>query len=582
MTGRRCPSRYWRDSSPRSGRRCRAATSCNARWLLGSPAIELDLAGKQVRLGDGGMVEYDRLLIATGARARPWPNEAEAALDGMFALRTRDDAAGLRRRLAGRPRRVLVIGAGFTGSEVASACRDQDLPVTVAERGAVPLRGALGEVIGAIAAGIQREHGVDLRCGVTVTGMEGDGDGRLRRAHLSDGATIDADVAVVALGAIRNVEWLLGSGLAVGPWGVACDAGCRAFDANGLVTDDVFVAGDVARSPHPVYDYQFLAVEHWGNAVAQARVAAHNMINAAADRWPYVPNPVFWSVQFGTNIKSVGVPTFADQVVIAQGSVADAPVRRRLRLPGPGDRRGRLRPGQVAGVLPEDDRRGRAVPAPVPRGRRARRLGSTAGRPARSQDQRAVRRDRHGDRARPERAPRGARVRPPAIRALTGDIAMAEASIFDQILDPANRANPYPLYAELRKVPVTRQADGMYVVSTYDEIVALLHDRRVSSDPRSHPGLGEGGAASLAGESGLPMAFINRDPPEHDRLRELAMRPFGPPRHSGADRGHALQADRDRQRAHRQDGRQEPRRHRRGLLLSAAGDGHLRAARRPA
>ncbi|MFJ5901282.1 NAD(P)/FAD-dependent oxidoreductase [Streptomyces sp. NPDC093064] len=280
------------------------------------------LAGKQVHLGDGSTVEYDRLLIATGARARPWPNQAEAALDGVFVLRTRDDAAGLRRRLADRPRRVLVIGAGFTGSEVASACRDQDVPVTVAERGAAPLVGTLGEVIGAVAGDIQREHGVDLRCGVTVTGMDGDGDGRLRHAHLSNGATIDTDVAVVALGAIRNVEWLLGSGLAVGPWGVACDAGCRAVDANGLVTDDVFVAGDVARSPHPAYDYQFLAVEHWGNAVTQAGVAAHNMINAAADRWPHVPNPVFWSAQFGINIKSVGVPTYADQVAIAQGSVA--------------------------------------------------------------------------------------------------------------------------------------------------------------------------------------------------------------------------------------------------------------------
>jgi len=299
------------------------AEELNARWQLGSPAIALDLAGKQVRLADGGTVEYDRLLIATGARARPWPDEAEAALDGVIALRTRDDSAALRQRLADRPGRVLVIGGGFTGSEVASVCREQDIPVTVAERGESPLVSALGQVIGGVAADIQREHGVDLRCGVTVTRLEGDGDGRMRRAHLSDGSTVDADVAVVALGAIRNVEWLLGSGLAVGPWGVACDAGCRVFDANGLVTDDVFVAGDVARSPHPVYDYQFLAVEHWGNAVTQAWVAAHNMINAAADRWPHVPNPVFWSVQFGTNIKSVGVPTFADQVVIAQGSVAE-------------------------------------------------------------------------------------------------------------------------------------------------------------------------------------------------------------------------------------------------------------------
>jgi NADPH-dependent 2,4-dienoyl-CoA reductase/sulfur reductase-like enzyme/ferredoxin len=294
----------------------------DARWLLGVPATGLDLAGRQVRLGDGSAVEFDRLLIATGSRSRPWPNQAEAALDGVRVLHTRDEAADLRRRLADRPRRVLVIGGGFTGSEVASACRDQDVPVTVAERGLAPLAGALGEVIGAVAGDIQREHGVDLRCGVTVTSLEGDSSGRLRRAHLSDGATIDTDVALVALGAVRNVDWLLGSGLAVGPWGVACDAGCRAFDANGLVTDDVFAAGDVARSPHAVYDYQFVTVEHWGNAVTQAEVAAHNMINAAADRWPHVPNPVFWSAQFGTNIKSVGAPTFADQVAIVKGSVA--------------------------------------------------------------------------------------------------------------------------------------------------------------------------------------------------------------------------------------------------------------------
>jgi NADPH-dependent 2,4-dienoyl-CoA reductase/sulfur reductase-like enzyme/ferredoxin len=295
----------------------------NARWLLGVTATGLDLEIRQVRLGDGGTVDYDRLLIATGTRARLWPDPAEAALDGVFVLRTRDDAAGLRRRLDERPRRVLVIGAGFTGSEVASACREQDLAVTVAEQGPAPLAGALGEVIGAVATDMYREHGVDLRCGVTVTSLEGDSDGQLRRAHLSDRTTIDADVAMVALGAVRNTEWLHGSGLAVGIWGVGCDAGCRAFDVNGVTTDTIFVAGDVARFPHPLYDYQFLALEHWGNAVTQAEVAAHNMVCAPADRWPHLASPVFWSAQFGTNIKSVGVPTYADQVVIAQGSVAE-------------------------------------------------------------------------------------------------------------------------------------------------------------------------------------------------------------------------------------------------------------------
>jgi NADPH-dependent 2,4-dienoyl-CoA reductase/sulfur reductase-like enzyme/ferredoxin len=295
----------------------------DARWLLGRPATGLDPAGKRVFLGDGGAVEYDRLLIATGTRARAWFSEAEAALDGVVGLRTRDDAAELRRLLADRPRRVLIVGAGFTGSEVASACRRHDLAVTVVERGPVPLVGALGGVIGAVAADLQREHGVDLRCGITVTGLEGDASGRLRRAHLSDGTAIEADVAVVALGAIRNTEWLNGSGLAAGAFGVGCDAGCRAFDVNGVVTDDVFVAGDVARFPHPLYGYQFLALEHWGNALTQAQVAGHNMVSAPTDRWPHLASPVFWSAQFGTTIKSVGVPTFADQIVITQGSLAE-------------------------------------------------------------------------------------------------------------------------------------------------------------------------------------------------------------------------------------------------------------------
>jgi NADPH-dependent 2,4-dienoyl-CoA reductase/sulfur reductase-like enzyme/ferredoxin len=228
-----------------------------ADWRLGVPAAGLDLTGKQVRLANGESIGFDRLLIATGVRARPWPNPAEAALDGVFVLRTRDDADRLQRLVAARPGRVLVIGAGFTGSEVASVCRDLGLAVTVAEAGPAPLVAALGGVIGSIAADMQRDSGVDLRCGVMVIALEGDADGRLRRARLSDGSTLEVDMAVAALGGIRNVEWLAGSGLAAGPWGVACDAGCRAFDANGLVTDDVFVAGDVARAQQPMFGYQF-------------------------------------------------------------------------------------------------------------------------------------------------------------------------------------------------------------------------------------------------------------------------------------------------------------------------------------
>ena len=121
-------------------------------------------------------------------------------------FRTCDDAARLRERLAAGPRRVLVIGAGFIGSEVASACRELGLAVTVADRGEAPLVGALGGVIGRIAAQMHRDHGVDLRTGVSVTSLEGDADGRLRRVSLSDGSRLDVDVAVTALGSVRGTR----------------------------------------------------------------------------------------------------------------------------------------------------------------------------------------------------------------------------------------------------------------------------------------------------------------------------------------------------------------------------------------
>jgi NADPH-dependent 2,4-dienoyl-CoA reductase/sulfur reductase-like enzyme len=302
----------------------RNATRTGTDWRLGVAATGLDLAGKRVHLADGASVAFDRLLIATGTRARPWFDPSEAALAGVVTLRARDDAECVRALLAARPSRVLVLGGGFTGSEVASGCVELGLPVTLVERGTAPLVGALGGVLGERMAQLQRQHGVDLRCEVTVTSLEGDANGHLRRAHFSDGSSVDAEVALVALGAVRNTEWLQGSRLAVGTFGVACDAGCRAFDISLLVNDDVFVAGDVARFPHPLYDYQFLALEHWGNAVLQASVAAHNMICVPAERRPHVAVPAFWSSQFGANIKSVGVPSAADEIAITQGSLEGA------------------------------------------------------------------------------------------------------------------------------------------------------------------------------------------------------------------------------------------------------------------
>jgi NADPH-dependent 2,4-dienoyl-CoA reductase/sulfur reductase-like enzyme len=293
----------------------------DAEWRLGVAATGLDRARGVVRLANGDEVPGDRLLIATGVRSRAWPNPSEAALEGVYTLRTNRDAARLRAALAGKPRRVLVIGAGFIGSEVASVCRNLGLDVTVAERAATPLAGALGDVIGTIAAEMQRDAGVDLRTGISVSALEGDGSGHVRRATLSDGTKLDVDVVLASLGSIRNVEWLEGSGLAAGFWGVACDAGCRAFDLHGMVTNRIFVAGDIARSPHVLYEYQFLATEYWCNAVLGAEVAAHNMVCEETDRRPHLLVPCNWSGQFNVNIKTIGVPSFGDEIIFTQGSV---------------------------------------------------------------------------------------------------------------------------------------------------------------------------------------------------------------------------------------------------------------------
>ncbi|HEY6307791.1 MAG TPA: FAD-dependent oxidoreductase [Candidatus Angelobacter sp.] len=295
----------------------------DADWRLGVAATGLDRSKKLVRLANGDEVPFDNVLIATGVRARQWPNPAEAALEGVHTLRTSDDAARLQAALAAGPRRVLIIGAGYIGSEMASVCRELGLEVTVAERAPAPLAGALGNVIGAIAAEMQREAGVDLRTGVSVSALEGDAGGHVRRAHLSDGSTLDVDLVLASLGSIRNVEWLDGAGLAAGFWGVACDAGCRVFDIHGIVTDHIFVAGDIARSPHVLFEYQFLSMEHWDNAVLGAKVAAHNMLCEEADRQAHLLVPTNWSAQFGVNIKSVGVPSFGDKIVFTQGSPKD-------------------------------------------------------------------------------------------------------------------------------------------------------------------------------------------------------------------------------------------------------------------
>jgi NADPH-dependent 2,4-dienoyl-CoA reductase/sulfur reductase-like enzyme len=293
-------------------------------WRLGLAARGVDLIGRRLELANGDALDYDRLLIATGTRARPWPKPDEAAVDGVLTLRGRDDAQRLASRLAAAPRRVVIIGSGFIGCELASCCCEMGLAVTIIESEGVPMRRALGERIGAFMAGVIRDHGVDLRLGAAVERIAADDTGAVAVVVLKDGTRIRSDLVIVALGAVRNVEWLEGSGLLTSARGLRCDAFCRALRGDESPALGVFAAGDVAHWPLVAYDGHLVVVEHWGNAVEQARMAAHNMLAGditAMRLHQHLPD--FWSSQFGLNIKCVGLADRAEEMAIVQGSVEE-------------------------------------------------------------------------------------------------------------------------------------------------------------------------------------------------------------------------------------------------------------------
>ena len=219
----------------------------NIDWRLGAAARGIDLIAGRIELANGGALDYDRFLIATGTRARPWPKPDEASVDGVLTLWGRDDAERLTQRLAASPGRVVIIGGGFIGCELASCCREMGLAVTIVESESVPMRRALGQRIGAFMATVIRDYGVDLRLGAAVERIEAGDASTVGAVILRDGTRIDTDLVIVALGAQRNVEWLEGSGLLTSSRGLRCDAFCRALKGDGSPAPGVFAAGDVAH-----------------------------------------------------------------------------------------------------------------------------------------------------------------------------------------------------------------------------------------------------------------------------------------------------------------------------------------------
>lgn len=270
--------------------------------ILGDEATGLDLDAGTVRLASGERVPFDEVVVATGARARrPFAN----APANVLALRTLDDALTLRGALR-RAGRLVVVGGGFIGFEVATAARALNVEVTVVEAGPRPYARSTCPDTARALADLARDHGVRVLCGRSVAGFAGAGPAE--GVRLDDGSVLPCDLAVVGVGATPNIEWLAGSGLTVSPAGVPCDRGGHAHPA-------VWAAGDVAAWAGA--DGRHRRHEHWTSAGEQAHAVAANILRGThADHQEIRSAPYVWSDQFGKRISIVGRPADSDSVRI--------------------------------------------------------------------------------------------------------------------------------------------------------------------------------------------------------------------------------------------------------------------------
>nr|WP_241728969.1 FAD-dependent oxidoreductase [Nocardioides zeae] len=275
---------------------------------LGVRATSLDAERRVVRTSTGESFDYDRLVIATGVTPRSLPGAQHLA--GVHTVRTYDDAAAVRASLAAG-RRVVVVGGGFIGAEVASAARAQGLPVDLVEPQDVPMTHLFGVEVATEISRLHELNGTVVHAGVGVAGLEGDGG--VTGVRLTDGRRLDADLVVVGIGAAPATDWLLGSGLPVDD-GVLCDEQLRVIGF-----PDVYAAGDVARWPMP-FGERPVRVEHWTNANEHAALVAATITGGAPPR----PQPPYvWSDQYGRRIQIVGTPR-AGRAARLVGSVTEA------------------------------------------------------------------------------------------------------------------------------------------------------------------------------------------------------------------------------------------------------------------
>jgi 3-phenylpropionate/trans-cinnamate dioxygenase ferredoxin reductase subunit len=271
---------------------------------LGTEVTAVDRAAHQVTLSDGSRIDYTKLLLATGASPRT-VSISGADAEGVHYLRTVDDSEAIRAAALSEGRKVVVIGAGWIGLEVAAAARQAGATVTVLESADLPLLRVLGPELAQVFADLHSENGVDLRFGVHTEEIVTDG-GKVTGVKLADGTVVDADTVVVGIGAAPNTGLAEEAGLAVDN-GVVVDAALRTSDP------DVFAVGDIAKALHPLLG-RHIRVEHWANALNQPATAAAAMLgnDATYDELPY-----FFTDQFDLGMEYLGYvePGDYDRVV---------------------------------------------------------------------------------------------------------------------------------------------------------------------------------------------------------------------------------------------------------------------------
>jgi NADPH-dependent 2,4-dienoyl-CoA reductase/sulfur reductase-like enzyme len=274
-----------------------------AEFVRGERAVALDVAGRAVTTDSGRVLRADAVVLATGLTPCRLPGQD--VLAGVHVLRGLDDALTLRAQLTAGTR-LVVVGEGVLGGEIAATARGLGLEVTLAGLGPAVLGDQLGGFVSGLLTRTHAARGVRLRLGVAVESLEGE-RGRVTGVRLATGETLPADVVVVAIGSRPATGWLDGSGLALGD-GVECDSRCRAAEG-------VYAVGDLASFHHEGLGRR-LRLENRTNATEQAQTVAANVLGA--DR-PYTPIPYFWTDQYDVKIQAHGLPSPAAEVTVAEG-----------------------------------------------------------------------------------------------------------------------------------------------------------------------------------------------------------------------------------------------------------------------